>query len=75
MLRKILKTLAALAVAALIVLTLLYNGVIWFTDIHLGAYPVRGVDVSNYQGEIDWQVLARAGYKFCVYQGHRGQLV
>ena len=27
-------------------------------------YPVFGVDVSNYQGEVDWQRLVEQGVQF-----------
>ena len=27
-------------------------------------YPVRGVDVSNYQGEIDWETLVKQDVSF-----------
>ena len=72
MLRQILKTLAALAFAALLLFTLLYNGIIWFTDIHAWRYQVRGVDVSNYQGEIDWTVLAGQGIDFAFIKATEG---
>ena len=32
-------------------------------------YPVRGVDVSRYQGDIDWPVLARQGIDFAFVAG------
>ena len=48
--------LAAVAVVALGIL--LYNGVIHFNNPSLREYPVQGVDVSAYQGTIDWNVLA-----------------
>lgn len=36
-------------------------------------YTVTGIDVSVYQGEIDWQMVAEDGISFAVIQaGHRG---
>ena len=35
-------------------------------------YPVRGVDVSSYQGEIDWQVLASQGIRFAFIKATEG---
>lgn len=35
-------------------------------------YPVRGVDVSYYQGEIDWEVLAEEGINFAIIKATEG---
>ena len=35
-------------------------------------YPVRGVDVSSYQGEIDWQVLSGQGIQFAFIKATEG---
>lgn len=35
-------------------------------------YPVRGVDVSYYQGEIDWQVLAKENIDFAFIKATEG---
>ena len=35
-------------------------------------YPVRGVDVSYYQGTIDWQVLAQQGVDFAFIKATEG---
>lgn len=35
-------------------------------------YPVRGVDVSAYQGEIDWEVLAGQGIRFAFIKATEG---
>ena len=37
---------------------LVSTGVLWPNRIFAAAYPVHGVDVSSYQGRIDWDVLA-----------------
>lgn len=37
---------------------LLWNGIILFNNPSEENYPVRGVDVSSYQGEIDWNTLS-----------------
>ena len=47
-----------------VVLTALYGyGVLqgWFllNNPSREQYPIRGVDVSHYQGDIDWEVLSR----------------
>lgn len=35
-------------------------------------YPVFGVDVSNYQGDIDWQMLEEQGVKFAFIKATEG---
>lgn len=35
-------------------------------------YPVRGVDVSAYQGEIDWEVLGEQGIRFAFIKATEG---
>lgn len=57
---------AALAAAAVAGL-LLWNGVIHFNNPSLKKYPVRGVDVSAYQGTIDWDVLSKQDSLYFAY--------
>jgi len=35
-----------------------YNGIITLNDPSLKEFPVRGIDVSSWQGEIDWPVIS-----------------
>ena len=61
--------LVALAVAALIFATP------WlYQDFELAArkYAVKGVDVSHYQGEIDWRALRRSGVRFAYIKATEG---
>ena len=61
--------LVALAVAALIfVAPWLYQ------DFELAArrYAIKGVDVSHYQGEIDWRTLRRSGVRFAYIKATEG---
>lgn len=37
----------------------LWNGIVLLNNPSKDEYPVRGVDVSSYQGDIDWQVLSK----------------
>lgn len=62
--------LAAAAFAAFA--ALLYFGVIPFNNPSDILYPVRGVDVSEYQGEIDWQVLSAQGIDFAFIKATEG---
>ncbi|WP_402469685.1 GH25 family lysozyme [Isoptericola aurantiacus] len=68
----------AAAAAAALVLTggglalLAWNGVIWPNRFAVGGYDVRGVDVSAYQGEIDWPVLAEQDLDFAFLKATEG---
>lgn len=35
-------------------------------------YPVRGVDLSHYQGDVDWQVLSQEGIQFAFIKATEG---
>ncbi len=54
------------------VAVLYYNGIWQFNNPSLRDYPVRGVDVSSYQGEIDWPVLAGQGIAFAFIKATEG---
>ena len=69
------KTCIALGVAGLLLgvtALLLHWGVLRFNDPPKRAYPVRGVDVSHYQGEIDWPTLASQGIRFAYIKATEG---
>lgn len=53
-----------LLLSALLVVSLFWNGILRFNYFASRKYEVHGVDVSHYQGEIDWQVLAGEGIEF-----------
>ena len=62
---RVLRLAAAVAIPAAALVTalalLFVNGVIRFNSPSRQTYPVRGVDVSSYQVEIDWPALAGQG--------------
>lgn len=62
----------ALAALALIMLALFANGVLWFTRPAASRYAVRGVDVSSFQGEIDWPVLVDQDVDFAFIKATEG---
>ena len=64
--------LLGLVVLVLIGIYLLYNGVILFNNPSKEKYPIRGVDVSAYQGEIDWEVLAGQDISFAFIKATEG---
>ena len=51
---------------------LIWSGVIWPGRIFAAGHEVRGVDVSSYQGEIDWAVLAEQGIDFAYIKATEG---
>ncbi len=53
--------LSALMASGVALALCLWNGVILLNNPSVEKYPVRGVDVSAYQGEIDWAELAEQG--------------
>lgn len=68
-------TLAVLAAAALLAVcfaALVYNGVILLNNPSREQYPIKGVDVSAYQGEIDWQALSGDGISFAFIKATEG---
>ena len=61
------------ALAAVVLLTaLFYFGVLKLNNPSWTEYPVRGVDVSAYQGDIDWEVLSRQGIDFAFIKATEG---
>lgn len=53
-------------------LLMLWNGIILFNNPSRKDYPVRGVDVSHYQGDIDWDVLSRENISFAYIKATEG---
>ncbi len=51
---------------------LFYFGVLHLNNPSAKQYPIRGVDVSAYQGEIDWQILSQQGISFAFIKATEG---
>lgn len=49
-----------------------YNGYILLNNPSRLRYPIRGVDVSHYQGTIDWQILSRENLRFAYIKATEG---
>lgn len=64
--------LCSFAVFAVIGVLLVYNGVISLNSPSESEYPVRGVDVSSYQGEIDWLTLGKQDIQFAFIKATEG---
>jgi lysozyme len=73
---KLLAILAGVILTALllvvVVYTLVWNGVIILNGFTAGKYPVKGVDVSSYQGQIDWQELSDENISFAFMKATEG---
>lgn len=50
----------------------IYNGYLQLNNPSKAKYPVRGVDVSHYQGEIDWKLLAGQDVQFAYIKASEG---
>lgn len=55
-----------------IFVVLWYNGIIWLNTPSRKKYPVRGVDVSSYQGVIDWKKLENQDVDFAFIKATEG---
>ena len=62
--KRLIAFLALLFTAGCLAFALVWNGTILLNNPSEEKYPVRGVDVSAYQGEIDWQTLAAQDIDF-----------
>ena len=51
---------------------LIWNGIILLNHPSMEEYPVRGVDVSSYQGKIDWQTLSSQNLSFAFIKATEG---
>ena len=51
---------------------LVWNGIIILNEHRSNKYVVKGVDVSSYQGEIDWDILASQNISFAFIKATEG---
>lgn len=63
---------AAVCLALMILALLIWNSVISLNNPSVKKYPVRGVDVSSYQGDINWPVLATQNISFAFIKATEG---
>lgn len=70
--RRLLVGLAAVVLAAGIVAALVLAGVVHPNNPSAERYPVRGVDVSRYQGDIDWPRLSGQSIDFAFIKATEG---
>ena len=65
-------TVSVLALICITAAVLLYFGIIQINHPPKDKYPIRGVDVSEYQGDIDWSVLANQDIDFAFIKATEG---
>ena len=53
-------------------MALFFFGILKFNNPSKEQYPVRGVDVSSYQGDIDWTILSQQGISFAFIKATEG---
>lgn len=68
----ILALLMSAALLASFYIYLVYNGYCQLNHPSKTKYPVRGVDVSHYQGDIDWNVLSQENIRFAYIKATEG---
>lgn len=61
-----------IAICAVTPLILIFCGVLHVNNPDLEVYPMVGVDVSSYQGAIDWETLASQGIQFAFIKATEG---
>ena len=62
----------ALGITAFLLFELVWNGVVILNSASSRDYEIRGVDVSSYQGQIDWNTLADSGISFAFIKATEG---
>ena len=50
----------------------IYNGYLLLNNPSKKQYPVSGIDLSHYQGEVDWPVLAQQNIMFAYIKATEG---
>ncbi len=63
---------AILIVFIIAIFVLWFYGIIIFNYPSNKKYPIRGVDVSSYQGNIDWESLSKQEIKFAFIKATEG---
>lgn len=63
---------SCLIIASVSAAAMFYTGILKPVNPRKELYPVRGVDVSSYQGKIDWNVIASQGISFAFVKATEG---
>jgi len=62
---------------AVLLFGVIFNSLVWrgyfiLNSFNVTKYPVRGIDVSHYQGDIDWNTLTQADISFAFIKATEG---
>ena len=69
---KIISAISSFIFIIILVGILFFIGVIKINVPSLAQYPIRGVDVSEYQGHIDWDLIEQQGIQFAFIKATEG---
>lgn len=61
-----------LVIALLLTILLWYQGIMIPNTFSAKNYPVKGIDVSSYQGEMEWEQFQKQGIKFAFVKATEG---
>jgi|GEM_PF-6573910 len=64
--------LAASVLVRGVLAVLVFHGIIWPGRIFASNYQVRGVDISSYQGDVDWRILSSNDIDFAYIKATEG---
>lgn len=70
--KRLIAGMALIVVGLMVMAVLFWNGIILFNQPSKSSYPIRGVDVSHYQGEIDWAKMAEQEIDFAFIKATEG---
>ncbi|TGL60998.1 glycoside hydrolase family 25 protein [Leptospira sarikeiensis] len=70
--QKIIILLTILALSTICLYFAFDKGILWFVYPSETEYPVRGIDVSNHQGEIDWKKISESKIVFIYIKATEG---
>ena len=63
---------AILLILTTIISVLIWNGIILLNNPSSDKYPIRGIDVSSYQGSIDWEEISSQDISFAFIKATEG---
>lgn len=69
---KIFPILLLLLLSSLCLYLALDKGILWFVYPSQSEYPIRGIDISNHQGEIDWKKVPKNKIQFVYIKATEG---
>ena len=70
--RRRLLLISVLLLLGIFVVQMFREGVLWFNMPSRRKYPVRGVDASHYQGQMDWETIAGQNITFAFIKATEG---